>query len=329
MKIISHFLIVAGLLLSLNLFAFGEDAGGLFRQGEEAFSRGEYEKAIEFYEKAIKVDPNYAQAYNNLGLAYQAVNAKPSEIVWYFKTAVAIDPNNAQAYDNLGKAYYGMGDFDKAEQYCKKALEINPRLGSANFSLGWVYLLGKGQSADAIYQFKKTLEYGKIPYAYFGLGLAYFMNGDNAMVLETITNLRSMDQDRLATQLENVVRGHKYIPNDAGPLIDVEPQAERQPGIIVKAQPEEAPVAGQPQDSTQSVDGVTKIRIRGTLFNIDEHERQQPSSAEESQESSGGQSEQESSDMTPTDYSPVKVQGSVTGTRTQRIRSLKAGSAGQ
>ena len=85
----------------------------------------------------------------------------------------------------------------------------------------------------AIFYFERVLKKAKIPYAYFGLGMAYFMNDQRAMVLEIITNLRSMDQEDLATQLENIVRGHYYADSGPGALVNREQQAERQKGIVV------------------------------------------------------------------------------------------------
>ena len=192
----NKFILMCVVFFCLVDSGFAKEATDLSAQAKAAFEQGHYEKAVEWYEKTIKLDPNNAEAYNNLGLAYRAMNARPSEIAWYFKTAIEINPQYAEAYDNLGKAYYGMGDFEKAEEYCQKALEIKPELGSAEFSLAWIYLLGKSDPSQSIYFFKRTLEKAQIPYAYFGLGLAYFMNNENPLVLETITKLKDIGQEK-------------------------------------------------------------------------------------------------------------------------------------
>lgn len=215
--------IAAFLYVALNLFfnscAHAQTSKDFYEQGQQAYHQGDYKKAIALYEKTIDLDPNFAPAYNALGLAHKEINADLSELAWLFKTATEIDPNDAQAYDNLGKAYYGLGEFDLAEQSCLKALSIAPNSLSVKLSLGWIYLLGKSSPQEAVAYFQEVLKNNKIPYAYFGLGTAYFMNGDRNNVLEMITTLRSMGKEDLALQLENMVRG-----NDV-PLIPGSPKA--------------------------------------------------------------------------------------------------------
>ena len=307
-------------LVSLS---FAKEASDVSAQAKAAFDQGSFDKAIELYEKAIKLDPNNAEAYNNLGLSYRAMNAKPSEFAWYFKTAIEINPQYAEAYDNLGKAYYGMGDFEKAEEYCQKALEVKPGLGSAEFSLAWIYLLGKSDPSQAIYFFKKTLEKTQIPHAYFGLGLAYFMNKESPLVLETITKLKDIGQEKLAAQLENIVRGHQYIP-DNSPLVDIPFQQEKAPGVIVKSGEKTQQQASQEESEPSPVQGTSKIRMRGTLFNVGKDGQAQPAEGK----AGGSSSNNASDDVAPAETSTLKIQGDaqvISGDhyRTERIRSMR------
>ena len=53
---------------------------------------GKKEEAIESYRKAIKIDPNYVDAYNNLGNALDGIGKKEEAIESYRK-AIKIDPN--------------------------------------------------------------------------------------------------------------------------------------------------------------------------------------------------------------------------------------------
>ncbi len=247
----------------------------LYDKGNEYFQQGQYEKAIGQLEGAVKINPNSAPAYNLLGLAYQQTDGNLREVVWYFKTAVDIDPLFIDAYDNLAKAYYNLGMFDKAEQYCKKALEINPEYGGAQFSLAWIYLLGKSQPNEAIYYFNKVLEKAKISYAYYGLGMAYFMVDNRPMVLDTITTLRGMNEDKLAEQLENVVRDFYYMPGEEG-------------GSLVSIKPPEAPQEEIPEALLENSHGPqmqrprtpsfeTRIEIRGSVSGPSETESLEPS----------------------------------------------------
>ncbi len=259
------------LLIVLQLFFYpcaqGETVKNFYEQGQQAYNQGDYKTAIELYEKAVDLDPNFAPAYNALGLAHREINTDLSEMAWLFKTATEIDPNYAQAYDNLGKAYYGLGDFDRAEQSCLKALAISPNLPSAELSLGWIYLLGKSQPQEAVTYFKEVLKNNKIPYAYFGLGMAYFMSGDRINVLEMITILRSMEREDLALQLENMVRQGNYAGQEKGtPLVNTQPRN------IESTLISRSPAVGRPAASKDEKASMMRVRLKGKMFSVPSQE---------------------------------------------------------
>ncbi|KKS44747.1 MAG: TPR Domain containing protein [candidate division CPR1 bacterium GW2011_GWA2_42_17] len=227
-------LLIASFLLffqNFPLFA-SEKLKELFEQATGAFSQGDYGQAIKLYEQTLEIHPDFAPSYNFLGLSHKAVGTDLTDVAWLFKTAIDIDPNYAQAYDNLGKTYYSLGDFNKAEEHCLKAIELDPGLVTAKLALGWIYLLGKSQPGDAIHYFSEVVESREqLPFAYFGLGLAYFMEQQHFRVLEMITTLRKIEREDLASQLEELVRSNRFGPDliPGQPLI----MPNKQPGILV------------------------------------------------------------------------------------------------
>ncbi|HID19571.1 MAG TPA: tetratricopeptide repeat protein, partial [Methanophagales archaeon] len=74
---------------------------------------GEYEKAIECFNKAIELDPNYARAYYNRGNAYYYLKQYERAIEDYNKT-LELDPNYAYAYNNRGNAYSDLMQYERA-----------------------------------------------------------------------------------------------------------------------------------------------------------------------------------------------------------------------
>ena len=77
-------------------------------KGIDFLEWGEYEKAIECFDKAIELDPNDADAYNNRGVAYYNLEEYERAIEDYDK-AIALDPNYAKAYENRRIAYARLG----------------------------------------------------------------------------------------------------------------------------------------------------------------------------------------------------------------------------
>jgi tetratricopeptide (TPR) repeat protein len=85
-----------------------------------------YAKAIEEFQKAIEINPNYADAYHNLANTYQQIGQKDAAMANYEK-ALSINPNLWQSYQNMAAIVFEQGDFPKALENIKRALEIDPQ----------------------------------------------------------------------------------------------------------------------------------------------------------------------------------------------------------
>ena len=73
--------------------------------------KGELEHAITFYQKALELDPSFADAWNTLGSALQE-KGQPDEAAGYIR-AIECDPNLMDAYYNLGKVLMEKGSLRK------------------------------------------------------------------------------------------------------------------------------------------------------------------------------------------------------------------------
>jgi tetratricopeptide (TPR) repeat protein len=94
-------------------------------------------KAIGYLKDAIRLDPDYGSAYNNIGLAYDS-KGEYDRAIGYYQKALKIGleklgpehPNVAIRYNNIGSAYKHKGEYDRAIEYYQKALKIGiKRLG--------------------------------------------------------------------------------------------------------------------------------------------------------------------------------------------------------
>jgi len=75
----------------------------------------------------------------------------------YFQKAISLDPNRSGAYFEQGISYGQLGDFDKAVTLVNKALEREPQNGLYHYGRGRVYLLA-GKQDQAMQDFKKAAE---------------------------------------------------------------------------------------------------------------------------------------------------------------------------
>lgn len=201
-----------------------------------AFSRGQYDRAINLYEEVIDIYPGLPQAYYYLGMAHRRKGAKPKETLWLFEKAVEINPQYAEAHETLSKMTYEAGDFDKALKHGLKVLEYQPNNANAKLSVGWTYLLGQSDPHSAVSYFEEVLEVQEVPYAYLGLGMSYFMTDQRAKVLDVITKLRNSDQEALAAKLEGMIRDSRFDQKmkTGKPLFASEPQPPARSSSLVK-----------------------------------------------------------------------------------------------
>ncbi len=94
--------------------------------GDVYARQGDMQKAIEEFQKAIEINPNYADAYHNLANTYQQIGELDLAKENYEK-ALSINPNLWQSCQNLASIAFNQGDFAKAEEYIEKALQIDPQ----------------------------------------------------------------------------------------------------------------------------------------------------------------------------------------------------------
>ena len=84
-----------------------------------------YKEARKNFNRAIKIDRNHADAYNNLGVVYY-VERDNARAIKNYERAVALNPDAASYYSNLGAAYFAKKQYDKAAVSYSKALVLDP-----------------------------------------------------------------------------------------------------------------------------------------------------------------------------------------------------------
>ncbi|MBA7579907.1 tetratricopeptide repeat protein [Candidatus Atribacteria bacterium 1244-E10-H5-B2] len=107
---------------------------------------GVYTKAIEAYKQAIRINPDYVDAYNNLGNSFDELGYYTKAIEAY-KQAIHINPNCISPHYNLGIIYGELGYYTKAIEANKQAIRIDPEHVNAHYNLGIIYLMIRDKSS--------------------------------------------------------------------------------------------------------------------------------------------------------------------------------------
>ena len=132
-----------------------------------------YDQAIQSYQKALELSPDYAEAMVGLGDARQAKGQFDDAIVEY-KRALQLEPENVRVHYGLGKIYYNEKQlYHEAVAEYQQAIALDPKFLDAHMSLGEIYE-DKGLYEDAIARYRQVLTLDpQHPGATYGLALAY------------------------------------------------------------------------------------------------------------------------------------------------------------
>ena len=173
-----------------NVISLGADAKNLAiaygKRGNAHHDKGEYDRAIADYTKAVELNANDAVVYNNRGIAYRAKGDNDSAIADYTRVT-EINPRDAVAYNNRGIAYRAKGNNDSAIADHGKAIELDPELASAYNNRGIAYR-ARGDNDSAIADHTKAIDIDpELASAFYNRGLAYRAKGDNDRAIEDAT----------------------------------------------------------------------------------------------------------------------------------------------
>ena len=133
---------------------------------------GRVEEASKAFMKVVKLNPTYADGYNNLGVTLQEQGKFEGALVAY-KKAISIKPNYAEAYNNLGNTLLEQGEPAGAISSYKKAISIDSNYAEANYNMGFA-LSSINKPEEAIVAYNNAISM-KPNYseAYCNLGNAY------------------------------------------------------------------------------------------------------------------------------------------------------------
>ena len=131
--------------------ATGPKAGDFYIQGMEKLNKGDYQRAIQDFNQAIQINPNYDDAYLSRGVTRRNLGDNQGASADYDQ-ALRIAPNFAEVYVNRGVTRAELGDKQGAIADYNQALQINPNLAYAYYNRGTArYELGDNQGAIADY----------------------------------------------------------------------------------------------------------------------------------------------------------------------------------
>jgi len=191
-----------------------------YAKAQDLFEKHQLPEAEAAFKDVIERYPAYAQAYNSLGLVLSLDDKRIKESVSYFTQAIKLSPRYADPFANLGIICYKIGQFDRAEKYVMRAIDLDPREGKYYFILGWNYVSGMKNNEKGLEALKRCVEIDPDNAdAHYLLGLTYIDIKKKENVFEEITALRSLNKEALAAALEEMIRTPYDKTGEKGPAL--------------------------------------------------------------------------------------------------------------
>jgi tetratricopeptide (TPR) repeat protein len=203
-------------------------------------------EAIPYFQKAIALDQHYSDPCNNLAVIYARTNDNAAAIE-VLKKSLRINPHYPEGYNNLASILLDIKEYDQAKKALEQALKYRPHYGKALFNLGRVYAAQEDHETawqyykkccmqadmddesgfnvyahtsfqlkkydDAIYAYKKVLEFNPTNYpALFRLGNAYFHTNNFSDALHWY-HKAAQQQPQDASILYNIAETYAKLGN--------------------------------------------------------------------------------------------------------------------
>jgi len=125
------------------------EASKEFSRGMAASKKGDEQRAVDHFQKAVSIDPEFADAHNNLGAAYAALG-QLEPATEQFQKAIDLVPDHSLALSNLGIVLCRLEHYPEAEQVARRALRLDSGLLKMRYILAVSLIARHGDNTEAL-----------------------------------------------------------------------------------------------------------------------------------------------------------------------------------
>jgi tetratricopeptide (TPR) repeat protein len=167
----------------------------VYWQGRLAYDGQKMTEAADKFRQAIRLDPTFMKAYDNLGLCLDSLG-KTDEALRVYEHAVTLNRepklNSPWPPLNLGILLVRLNRLDEAGQLFREALQFNPSFSPAHYQLGSV-LEKQGETSQAIEELKRASDLDPAdPKSHYALARIYRRSNDERQAKQEIEAFESL-----------------------------------------------------------------------------------------------------------------------------------------
>ena len=145
-----------------------------FEKGIRLYEKHDVEGSLASLQKAVELDPEYAQAFNNLGARYMMLG-RLNESVAAFRRSVELDPYSSITHANLAQALISRGEPADAELAARRGVDLDRSDARGAYMLGLSLVLQRKYTPEAVSNLRRSESIS--PRARLALGLALANTG--------------------------------------------------------------------------------------------------------------------------------------------------------
>lgn len=165
-----------------------------YSQGLAQLSRDDFARALPYFERAVEIAPNYAEAWYQAGFCY-GVLGRHNEALKAARQAAKLRPDWAAAYVNIGASSFALGQFKDAVEAYRQAVRFDDDNADAQYSLGLTFnKLNRTDEEVLAYKRAVALKPDHAN-AIEKLGLAYFKQKRYAESITAFDQLKAYKPD--------------------------------------------------------------------------------------------------------------------------------------
>jgi len=162
---------------------------------------GDAAGAIEFFQRALQIDPAHLVALLNLGNAYRQ-QKEWTEAKKALQRAFEVAPDEPEVNYSLGMVCAQLEESDRAEEYLKRAVSLRPVYPEALNNLGVLYLRTK-KPEEAVHSFEESIRVApEYDQSYLNLARVYAIQGHREKAREVLLELLKQRPDHAQAKAE-------------------------------------------------------------------------------------------------------------------------------
>ncbi len=154
----------------------GRNPNALFLKGNVYKEMGDTANAATFIQAAIDANPEFYDAYEQLGVLYAAQG--DSLAVVYYQKAIELQPNEPNIYYNLGVYHQAQEQWNRALEAYSSAVQVDPKHFNSHYNMGYIHVLLSVWNQGAVHFTDAINAKSDYYQAFYGRAYCFEMLGD-------------------------------------------------------------------------------------------------------------------------------------------------------